>query len=65
MVSWALNKCPDDLPALRVVNQKGLLTGKIYFDGITLTQDLLENESVVIRDNQIVDLEKHIWIPCD
>lgn len=65
MVGWALNKCPNDVPAHRVVNQKGLLTGKIHFDGITLMQDLLENEGVVIRNNQIVDLEKHIWIPSD
>lgn len=65
MVGWALNKCPIDVPAHRVVNQKGLLTGKMHFDGITLMQDLLENEGVVIRNNQIVDLEKHIWIPSD
>ena len=65
MVGWALNKCTNDVPAHRVVNQKGLLTGKMHFDGITLMQDLLENEGVVIRNNQIVDLEKHIWIPTD
>ena len=65
MVGWALNKCPIDVPAHRVVNQKGLLTGKMHFDGITLMQDLLENEGVVIRNNQIVDLEKLIWIPSD
>ena len=65
MVGWALNKCTNDVPAHRVVNQKGLLTGKMHFDGITLMQDLLENEGVVIRNNQIVDLEKDIWIPSD
>jgi len=36
MVGWALNKCPSDVPAHRVVNQKGLLIGKIHFQGITL-----------------------------
>ena len=56
MVGWALNKCPTDVPAHRVVNQKGLLTGKIHFQGITLIQQLLEN-------NQIVDLEKYLWEP--
>lgn len=63
MVGWALNKCPSDVPAHRVVNQKGILTGKIHFDGITLMQQLLENEGVVIQNNQIVDLEKHLWEP--
>ncbi len=36
MVGWALNKCPSDVPAHRVVNKQGLLTGKMHFDGITL-----------------------------
>jgi methylated-DNA-protein-cysteine methyltransferase-like protein len=61
MVGWALNKCPNDVPAHRVVNQKGLLTGKIHFEGITLMQQLLENEGLVIANNQIIDLEKHLW----
>ena len=61
MVGWALNKCPNDVPAHRVVNQKGLLTGKIHFEGITLMQQLLENEGLVIENNQIIDLEKHLW----
>ena len=61
MVGWALNKCPNDVPAHRVVNQKGLLTGKVHFEGITLMQQLLENEGLVIENNQIIDLEKHLW----
>ena len=63
MVGWALNKCPSDVPAHRLVNQKGLLTGKIHFQGITLMQQLLENEGIVIENNQIVDLEKYLWEP--
>ncbi len=63
MVGWALNKCPNDVPAHRVVNQKGLLTGKIHFDGITLMQQLLENEGIVIENNQIIDLERYLWEP--
>jgi methylated-DNA-protein-cysteine methyltransferase-like protein len=63
MVGWALNKCPNDVPADRVVNQKGLLTGKIHFQGITLMQQLLENEGLVIENNQILDLEKYLWVP--
>jgi len=63
MVGWALNKCPNDVPAHRVVNKQGLLTGKMHFDGITLMQQLLENEGVAIKDNKIIDLEKHLWTP--
>ena len=63
MLGWALNKCPSDVPADRVVNKQGLLTGKMHFDGITLMQDLLENEGVEIKYNQIMDLEKYLWEP--
>ena len=63
MVGWTLNKCPNDVPAHSVVNKQGLLTGKMHFDGITLMQQLLENEGVAIKDNKIIDLEKHLWTP--
>ena len=36
MVGWALNKCPNDVPAHRVINRNGLLTGKAHFNGINL-----------------------------
>jgi len=51
MVGWALNKCPSDVPAHRVVNQKGLLTEEIYCQGITLMQQLLENKKLLIWKN--------------
>lgn len=65
MVGWAMNATGDreDVPAHRVVNRKGLLTGKHHFDGTNLMQQLLESEGVQVRDNQIVDLEKHFWNP--
>jgi methylated-DNA-protein-cysteine methyltransferase-like protein len=65
MVGWAMNACHnlDDVPAHRVVNRKGLLTGKQHFDGTSLMQQLLENEGVVVVENQIVDFEKHFWQP--
>lgn len=65
MVGWAMNAshCLDDVPAHRVVNQKGLLTGKHHFDGTNLMQQLLENEGIEVIDNQIVDFEKHFWQP--
>ena len=60
-----MNACHnmDDVPAHRVVNRKGLLTGKHHFDGTNLMQQLLESEGIVIKDNQIIDLEKHFWAP--
>jgi methylated-DNA-protein-cysteine methyltransferase-like protein len=53
----------EDIPAHRVVNRKGLLTGKLHFDGTNLMQQLLENEGIEVVDNQIVDFEKHFWQP--
>jgi methylated-DNA-protein-cysteine methyltransferase-like protein len=46
-----------------VVNRKGLLTGKHHFGGGTIMQQLLENEGVQIKEDQIQDLEKHFWDP--
>ena len=65
MVGWAMNASHtiDDVPAHRVVNRKGLLSGKHHFDGTNLMQQLLENEGVEVVDNQIVDFEKHFWKP--
>jgi methylated-DNA-protein-cysteine methyltransferase-like protein len=65
MVGWAMNASHnlDDVPAHRVVNRNGLLTGKHHFDGTNLMQQLLESEGIQIIDNQIVDFEKHFWNP--
>ncbi len=65
MVGWAMNASHtlEDVPAHRVVNRKGLLTGKIHFDGTNLMQQLLENEGIEVVDNQIVDFEKVFWTP--
>ena len=64
MVGWALNKSGlKGVPAHRVVNKKGLLTGKHHFEGVNLMQQLLEQEGIVIIDNQIQNLEKHLWHP--
>ena len=65
MVGWAMNKAHnlEDIPAHRVVNKKGLLTGKHHFDGTNLMQQLLENEGIVVIENQIQDLEKVFWDP--
>jgi tRNA (guanine-N7-)-methyltransferase len=64
MVGWALNKSSlKNVPAHKVVNKQGLLTGKFHFDSITLMEQLLENEGIAVIDNQIQDMEKHFWDP--
>jgi methylated-DNA-protein-cysteine methyltransferase-like protein len=65
MVGWAMNNCHNrqDVPAHRVVNRKGLLTGKHHFGCTNLMQQLLENEGIVVIDNQIQDFEKVFWTP--
>ena len=65
MVGWAMNASHnlDDVPAHRVVNRNGLLTGKHHFEGTNLMQQLLESEGVVIQDNQVVDLSEVFWDP--
>jgi len=65
MVGWAMNVSHnmDDVPAHRVVNRIGMLSGKHHFDGTNLMQQLLENEGLKIINNQIVDFEKHFWQP--
>lgn len=65
MVGWAMNACHnmEDVPAHRVVNRNGLLTGKHHFDGTNLMQQLLESEGIAVENNQIVDFKKHFWQP--
>jgi methylated-DNA-protein-cysteine methyltransferase-like protein len=65
MVGWAMNASHglEEVPAHRVVNRLGRLTGKHHFQGTNLMQQLLENEGIIIVDNQIVDFEKHFWTP--
>ena len=65
MVGWAMNASHnlEDVPAHRVVNRLGLLSGKHHFDGTNLMQQLLENEGIKIKENQILDFEKHFWNP--
>lgn len=66
MVGYAMNGSHSkDVPAHRVVNRKGLLTGKHHFDGTNLMQQLLESEGVEVIDNQIQNLETHFWNPSE
>jgi len=64
IVGYAMNAShTKDVPAYRVVNRKGLLTGKHHFEGTNLMQQLLENEGIVVIDNQIQNFEEIYWDP--
>jgi methylated-DNA-protein-cysteine methyltransferase-like protein len=52
-----------DVPAHRVVNKVGLLTGKHHFFGSNLMKDLLESEGVEIIDNQVIQFDSLYWDP--
>jgi len=65
MVGWALNAShlDDSIPAHRVVNRNGLLSGKHHFKGSNLMQQLLENEGVEVDNNHIVNFKMLFWDP--
>jgi len=64
MVGYAMNgSVSKNVPAHRVVNRKGLLTGKQHFDGTNLMQQLLESEGIKVVEHQIQDFEKLYWDP--
>jgi len=62
-VGWALNGCGPDIPAHRVVNRFGALTGKIHFGDPNLMEELLRSEGVEFDKNGCVRLDKHLWKP--
>jgi methylated-DNA-protein-cysteine methyltransferase-like protein len=65
MVGWAMNASHgnSDIPAHRVVNRKGLLTGKHHFEGTNLMQQLLESEGIEVKELQIQNFESVFWDP--
>ena len=66
MVGWALNAChtlPEFIPAHRVVNKKGLLSGKHHFGNSTTMEQLLSNEGITVENDQVVDFDKIFWDP--
>ncbi|MBL4734308.1 MAG: MGMT family protein [Flavobacteriales bacterium] len=66
MVGWAMNSSHTQegaIPAHRVVNRVGLLTGKNHFGGSTLMQDLLEAEGVKVADDRVMNFEEVYWDP--
>ncbi|AZQ42883.1 MGMT family protein [Nonlabens ponticola] len=64
-VGYAMNAAHNrpEVPAQRVVNRNGLLTGKHHFQGTNLMQQLLENEGVVVQKDQVQDFQKIFWDP--
>lgn len=62
-VGWALNGCGPDIPAHRVVNRFGALTGKIHFGDPNLMEELLRSEGVEFDKSGCVNLAKHLWKP--
>jgi methylated-DNA-protein-cysteine methyltransferase-like protein len=63
MVGWAMNAAPAGVPAHRVVNRNGLLTGKHHFATPDTMQHLLEKEGIKVVNDQIVDFQRHFWDP--
>jgi len=65
MVGWAMNAAHGipDVPAHRVVNRIGLLSGKMHFSSPSLMQKLLEKEGVVVIDDKVRDFKTLFWDP--
>ncbi len=64
MVGWAMNSSHGhNVPAHRVVNSAGILSGKHFFGGPTIMQQLLEDEGVQIVDDRVVDFQTKLWDP--
>lgn len=66
MVGWAMNAshlAKPKVPAQRVVNRNGLLTGKHHFPTPTLMEELLKKEKIAVKDDKVVDFDKLFWDP--
>jgi methylated-DNA-protein-cysteine methyltransferase-like protein len=66
MVGYAMNSCGGQkppVPAHRVLNRQGLLTGRHHFNPPEAMQERLEAEGIKVKKNQVVDFEKHFWDP--
>ena len=66
MVGWAMNQShssPEFIPAHRVVNRNGMLTGKHHFDGPEIMAELLMNEGIRVENDQVIDFQEKFWDP--
>jgi len=66
MVGWAMNAAHSNkkIPAHRVVNRNGLLTGRHHFETPATMQQRLEKEGVKVKNHQVQEFEKKLWDPC-
>lgn len=68
MVGWAMNAAHTvrpRLPAHRVINREGVLTGKLHFETPTLMQELLEEEGIKVENDKVVDFKNLFWNPTE
>ncbi len=68
MVGWAMNGChriKPKVPAHRVVNRNGMLTGKHHFNPPGIMEELLKKEGIKVKNDQVVDFKKHFWDPVE
>ena len=67
MVGWAMNAAHNrpEVPAHRVVNRVGMLTGKHHFPGTNLMQQLLESEGVKVENDKVIDFKTIFWDPAE
>lgn len=66
MVGWAMNGAhlvKPKVPAHRVINRNGMLSGRMHFGTPTMMQKLLEKEKIKVKDDKVVDFEKLFWNP--
>jgi methylated-DNA-protein-cysteine methyltransferase related protein len=65
MVGWAMNAAHSkpEIPAHRVVNRNGLLTGKMHFETSTRMEELLLLEGIKVKEDQILEYKSHFWDP--
>jgi methylated-DNA-protein-cysteine methyltransferase related protein len=68
MVGWAMNgshRAKPKVPAHRVVNRNGMLTGKFHFDTTTQMENMLKKEGIKVKNDKVVDFEKLFWNPAE
>ncbi len=66
LVGWAMSACSKvkpKVPAHRVVNSAGVLSGKLAFKTPAYMEELLEKEGIAVKNDKIVDFKKHFWDP--
>ena len=68
MVGWAMNGChrvKPKVPAHRVVNRNGMLTGKHHFNPPGIMEELLKKEGVKVKNDQVIEFKKLFWDPVE